>query len=283
MKISHLEIHPIKSLASLAVTEAEITPDGMQGDRQLVLRRANGKQITGREKAVLLTAKAEWQDDGGLYVTAPGQDDLKITPDAFQGALSKVNVWSDIATGPDMGDEAAAWFSRLIGAACRLVGTNDKSTRTGRLPEMSPGFVDAAPLLMTSAESLADLNARLDAPVTQQHFRPNLVVEGLAHPFDEDLWKVIRVGDITMDVLWSCARCVMTTIDPATGQKHQEQEPFATLKSYRKGDDLKAYFGVNVIARESGRVRLGDPVEVLETRDAMVSETAFAEAFGITT
>lgn len=56
-----------------------------------------------------------------------------------------------------------------------------------------------------------------------------------------------------------CARCVMTTVDLQTAEKSPLQEPLKTLAKTRK-----AIFGMNMIALNSGVVRLGDEVGVLE-------------------
>lgn len=47
---------------------------------------------------------------------------------------------------------------------------------------------------MLNAESVNDLNTRIDEPVIPLIFRPNFVVSG-ASPYAEDNWKWIRIGD----------------------------------------------------------------------------------------
>lgn len=41
--------------------------------------------------------------------------------------------------------------------------------------------------------SVADLNTRLEEPVTPQHFRPNFVIKG-SQAYDEDKWNYIKIG-----------------------------------------------------------------------------------------
>jgi len=60
-----------------------------------------------------------------------------------------------------------------------------------------------------------------------------------------------------------CARCVLTTIDPATGERGTE--PLRTLTSYRQYNH-KILFGQNVLLADlntSGTLRVGDAVEVV--------------------
>jgi uncharacterized protein YcbX len=89
-------------------------------------------------------------------------------------------------------------------------------------------------------------------------FRPNLVVAG-SEPFAEDEWKTIRVGDVVMDVVKPCDRCVTTTIDQATGIAGRE--PLRTLAQFRKWNG-QVYFGQNVVHRTPGILRTGDPIVV---------------------
>jgi uncharacterized protein YcbX len=91
-------------------------------------------------------------------------------------------------------------------------------------------------------------------------FRPNIVVKDCS-PFDEDNWKKIKIGGIMLRLAKSCSRCVTTTVDQETGI--QGKEPLATLSQYRKVDG-EVYFGQNAIPENSGTLRIGDPVEIIE-------------------
>ena len=121
-------------------------------------------------------------------------------------------------------------------------------------------FADGAPILLISTGSLADLNGRLAEPVTMTRFRPNIVVAAPT-PFVEDSWRSIAVGSAEFAVAWQCSRCILTTIDPATGVKHPRGEPLETLRSYRRVG-AKTMFGQNLIPRKRGAIRVGDTVRV---------------------
>jgi uncharacterized protein YcbX len=56
-----------------------------------------------------------------------------------------------------------------------------------------------------------------------------------------------------------CERCVITSIDPETGQAGKE--PLRTLAKYRQ-EDSKVWFGMNLIHDNTGTLHVGDPVEV---------------------
>ena len=57
-------------------------------------------------------------------------------------------------------------------------------------------------------------------------------------PFSEDKWTYIKINDTIFRNARLCARCVMTTIDPETGQVDQLEEPLKTLKSFRSVEML---------------------------------------------
>jgi uncharacterized protein YcbX len=92
-------------------------------------------------------------------------------------------------------------------------------------------------------------------------FRPNLVVNGSA-AYAEDGWSRIRIGEVEFRVVKGCSRCIMTTLDPLTGERSEDREPLTSLRRYRERDG-EVYFGQNLIACGGGRLALDMPVEVL--------------------
>jgi hypothetical protein len=76
------------------------------------------------------------------------------------------------------------------------------------------------------------------------------------------------INGIRFDGVKPCARCVMTTIDQATGEPGKE--PLKTLAAYRSRNN-KVLFGQNVIARGTGLVRVGDGITVDQWLDPLFS------------
>lgn len=75
---------------------------------------------------------------------------------------------------------------------------------------------------------------------------------------------MIRIGEVVFDVAKPCSRCIFTTVSPERGQKHPAGEPLETLKRFRTAlDNGDVDFGQNLIARNSGVIRVGDEVEIL--------------------
>ena len=89
-----------------------------------------------------------------------------------------------------------------------------------------------------------------------------LVIEG-SEAYAEDGWKRIRIGDVEFRVVKPCSRCILTTIDPQTGERSADREPLATLQKYRAQAD-GAMFGQNLVNDGNGRLEVGMPVEILE-------------------
>ena len=91
-------------------------------------------------------------------------------------------------------------------------------------------------------------------------FRPNIVVSGCA-AYAEDSWKQVKVGELILRIVKPCSRCVIPSIDTQTGEKGVE--PLRTLSQYRKQNN-KVIFGQNVITSNTGWLKKGMEVEVLE-------------------
>ena len=123
-------------------------------------------------------------------------------------------------------------------------------------------FADAFPLLVIGSASLDLLNSKLARPVSMANFRPNLVLR-TDTPHIEDSWKRIRIGDTEFALTKPCTRCILTTIDPDTAVPATDGEPLATLKSYRR-EAIGITFGQNLLVRQTGTIRVGLPVEVVE-------------------
>jgi uncharacterized protein YcbX len=71
----------------------------------------------------------------------------------------------------------------------------------------------------------------------------------------------VQVGSIAARVVKPCDRCVVTTTDQLTGERHVE--PLRTLATFRRqGNDV--LFAQNAIPDSFGSVAVGDPVTVLD-------------------
>ncbi len=185
--------------------------------------------------------------------------------------IRTVTIFRDTVTAADMGDSASEWLSALLGKPCRLVRAAADFARrlpeeripaahADSLPEVPVAFVDAFPILVISEASLKDLNARLEAPLPMNRFRPNIVLRGAA-AHDEDRWKVVRIGGVEFRAGGDCGRCIVTTTDQATGERGVE--PLVTLARYRRDERGAITFGQYWMHCGPGTIRVGDAIEIL--------------------
>lgn len=258
--------YPLKSGIAEPLTEIQLDDLGVVGDRRWMLVDAqNGRFLTQRALPHMSQLLARHNAAGGLTLSSAGFPVLEVPLPGVDAALRGVFIWSDSLYVPDAGDEAAEWLSRFIGKPCRLVHVPAERARfiAGNLSAQEKvGFADGFPLLLIGQASLDDLSVRVGRPLEILRFRPNLVVEGGA-AYAEDSWRRIRIGGIEFRVAKGCTRCILTTLDPLTGERSADREPLTTLKTYRAREG-EVYFGQNLINQGVGGLQLGMSVEVLE-------------------
>ncbi|TBU77246.1 MOSC domain-containing protein [Pseudomonas daroniae] len=265
MHLSSLYRFPLKSAIGESLPSLQLDGLGVVGDRRWMLADAeNGRFLTQRTFPRMSGLQARWNQVGGLTLEAPDRPSLDVALPDPDEALRGVIIWRDSMRVPDAGDEAAAWVSEFMGKPCRLVHVPAERARyiegnvTG---DEKVGFADGFPLLLIGQASLDDLVARVGRPLEMLRFRPNLVVQG-SEPYAEDSWKRIRIGGVEFTVAKGCSRCIITTIDPQTGERSTDREPLTTLRSYRQREG-EILFGQNLINHGSGELLVGMPVEVL--------------------
>jgi molybdenum cofactor sulfurtransferase len=102
-------------------------------------------------------------------------------------------------------------------------------------------------------------------------FRANVIVSSRTHskhhPYSEDHWSTLRIGQQEFRMLGSCRRCHMVCVDQSTAIK--DVEPFVTLVKTRRFDG-KVFFGSHMCHVSSATIftkeqqyptiRVGDPV-----------------------
>jgi uncharacterized protein YcbX len=270
MRLSALHIYPVKSLRGLAVKSAEIDSLGAVGDRRFLIVESSGVFLTQRTIPRMALIGA-FLDEAFLELRCEGFEKIRIdrAPDP-KAPLVPVRVWSSEGLlAEHCGDAPAAWLSAVLGFPCRLVRIGPAFRRPVKKNNSGDemAFADGYPFLVTSKASLLDVNRRIEdaggKAVPMNRFRPNLVLDGCG-PYEEDSWKRIRIGNVTLRSAGPCARCIITTTDQLTGGRGKE--PLMTLAGYRRDPDDPANvnFGQNLIHEsKTGVIRVGDTVEVL--------------------
>jgi len=267
LRLSALYRYPLKSGKPEILQSIGLDKLGLAGDRRwMLVDEASGRFLTQRAEAKMSQLSALWNAQGGLTLSAPGLAALDVPLPEADSDLRGVTIWRDTLRVPDAGDEAARWVSDFIGKPTRLVQVPlDRARMTqagyGREDDQV-AFADGFPLLLIGEASLEDLVQKVGRPLEMLRFRPNLVIEGSA-AFAEDGWKRIRIGDVEFRMVKPCSRCILTTIDPQTGERSADREPLATLQKYRAQAD-GAMFGQNLVNDSNGQLEVGMPVEILE-------------------
>lgn len=268
--LSQINVYPVKSITGIELSSSWVEKQGLSFDRRFMVADMNGRMITARENNQMVRVKSALQSNG-LVLTYPEAKPLHVKFTDCSMIEVTCQVWGDEFQAYATSEEANQWFSFIIGKKVQLLFTGEQSNRQREKIQTNVSFADGYPLLLISQASLDELNQRcLDKGSTVQHsmaqFRPNIVVSD-TKAFAEDGWKRIRIGEVEFEIVKSCMRCVLTTVNPKTAMRSEQNEPLKTLSTFRADEEGGIYFGQNVIAKNEGMIRAGDVVEVLETKE----------------
>jgi uncharacterized protein len=272
MKISEVNVYPIKSLGGVSLQASKVEAKGLKYDRRWMLVNSKNEFLTQRNFPTMATLSVEiLQNKVSVF-----KGDNKISFPFLPAIASSLNVkiWSSRVRAIVYGNEICDWFSDILQTDCKLVVMPEATRRKVSYfykvhDEDIVSFADAYPFLLIGESSLEDLNSKLVKKIPMNRFRPNFVVTG-SDSFAEDNWKKIRIGNTIFHLVKPCARCIVTTIDQKTGVSDR-REPLKTLSEYRtpkRSVKKKILFGQNLIAENmDGEIKIGDEVEVLETKN----------------
>jgi uncharacterized protein len=232
VEISELWRYPVKSVQGEQLTEADIGPNGLEGDRHWALvDLETGHTLTARREPVLLFASARFRD-GAVELTLPDgsvtADDAALTAwlghrVALREAASSTPTY-EIAT--DFENEAGSeWFSWE-----------------------GPGgaFHDSAQA-QVSLVSTATIQGW-----DRRRFRANILVDGAGE--DALVGSTVEVGTARLQIVKQIDRCVMTT-RPQPGGIDRDLDVLRTINRDRAG-----HLAIGALVATPGRVRVGDAV-----------------------
>ena len=227
--IRELRRYPVKSMQGEALPSAVLTLQGFTEDRRYAFVQASSRSsfpwLTARELPELLYYRTSVEKAGTPEVavtvaTAQGEN-LPIESDDLRKALE---------------------------------------ARSGRplfLLRDYRGLYDVAPVSLISRQTVARIAEESGTEENSWRFRPNLLVDLKDdRPFDELQWvgKTFRIGNSArIAVTQVDQRCMMITLDPATGESSPE-----ILKCVVQKHGQSA--GIYATVLTAGEVRAGDPV-----------------------
>jgi uncharacterized protein len=259
MQVSALYIYPIKSLGGIALQQAELTDRGLKHDRRWLLVDDQYVFLTQRKHPAMALLQVAITETGLSVFPKNTPSNRLIIPfiNAPAEAIT-VTIWDDTCTGWLISKTIDDWFSAQLGTPCHLVYMPDAALRAVDKKYAADNeitsFSDGYPTLLISQASLDDLNQRMPVPVPMDRFRPNIVITGAA-PYAEDALSNFYINNLRFAGVKLCARCVLTTINQATGE--MGKDPLKTLAGYRTRNN-KVLFGQNLLHYGTGSIRVGD-------------------------
>jgi uncharacterized protein len=266
IRVSALSIYPVKGLRGLSLKTSLVDRVGLQADRRWLVVDKEGMFQTQRRFSkmaqieVVLTKNGielSHPEGGSVFVEVPGNDQAKVSVQIWRDQVSAISTQG-----------ANSFLSNVLGDELSLVYLSDPNARPvdqkyGQLEDYV-SFADGYPILVTTTSSLVELERNSGITFDMRRFRPNLVLSG-TDPWEEDQWRVVQIGAVTFRIAKPCSRCVVTTLNPDSGEKAGINEPLSTLWRIHRAKDGGIIFGQNLIPNESGRIAVGDPVKILET------------------
>jgi uncharacterized protein YcbX len=267
-RVASLFHYPVKGCAGVELREGVLGLAGLEHDRTFMVVDSEGRFLSQRRDPRLAVIRpALGEDARRLTLAAPGIEPIDVAVDTGEDTGARTDVWihGEPYRGVDQGDRVAEWLSTWLARPCRLVRVPPEHDRvTGGETSGTAGFADSTAVLVVSTRSLEELNTRLagkDLPaLPMNRFRPNVVVEGWSEPHEEERARRVEVGEAELGFAKVAIRCVVTTVDQATGER-RGPEPLRTLAEYRRvpgGVVLGARFAVT----RTGKLSVGDEVRV---------------------
>lgn len=245
--VAQLWRHPAKSMMGEVLPTADLTTDGIVGDRAWAVRDEVRGGLQGAKKlGGLMKLSARFgreptpeEPSQPLIITLPDGATVSSTAPDVNARLSEaldhqVTLWPLLPadqlehyrrTPPDADDwevELRAIFGRTEDEPLPDLSGFPSEIFTNETP---PGtYMDAYPLLVMTTKSLETLQRLApESQVDVRRFRPNIVVDVAAEQaddggsassdFPEQDWvgQQLTIGDVVLDIVGPCPRCVMIT------------------------------------------------------------------------
>jgi uncharacterized protein len=201
MTLASILVYPVKALDPVSVPSVRITEGGsLEFDRAWALRGADGRFIRGKSSEAIHRIRTRFILPGNYVTLTWGWE-----PEEYTFRLGEE-------------DEAiAGWLERRLGQPVHLVADPVKG-----FPDDTDAY---GPTVISEATiaTVASWFSGVSADDILRRFRPNLVVSGVPAFWEDRLYAAsdsvsFRMGDVVMQGQNPCARCVVPTRDPVTGE-----------------------------------------------------------------
>lgn len=251
--VARLNVTPLKSTALHHPDSIELTESGVEGDHCFMLLEADGRRISGAAKAPLLGVVADLDDDGStLGLRFPGGNTVAAAA-APAGDPFEVELYARRVRVREIPGPLSYAFTEHVGRPVRLVRVQE--------PEHAGGAHRASIISLASVADLGRRAGRSGSP-DPRRFRMLFELDG-CDPYEEDSWctRRVAIGGAALRVAGSVPRCVLTDLDPDSGER--DFPALDVLAQYRRrGTEL--LLGVYADVEAPGTIRVGDAVEILD-------------------
>jgi uncharacterized protein YcbX len=224
--------YPVKSMAGESLHRAEVSWQGLAGDRRWAFIRP-GIPRSGFSWLTIRQQPRMWH----YHPTFAKPDDPNRSPTIVRTPDGRELDATDPRLAAELGDDL-------------------------RVIKQDRGIFDSLPLSLITTRSIAGLEGLLElagGELDPRRFRPNLLIDptgGADFPEDGWLGAVLRIGSMRMRVDRQDPRCVVITIDP-----DRLQASPAVLRTVVQ--QRRTFLGVYGSTVTPGAVAVGDEV-VLE-------------------
>ena len=113
LELASLWMYPVKSVRAVAVSTARLGPEGLDGDRRLLVASAANLALTQRQHPLLATVSATLEGNR-LSLRAPGQPTLNETIPLEAGKPVTAALFGSAISLFDQGQAAAKWLTALL-------------------------------------------------------------------------------------------------------------------------------------------------------------------------
>jgi len=238
--VEQLSRYPVKSMRAEALTEADVTFEGIAGDRRFAFiqghKRGNFPWLTAREIPRMILYLARLVDP-----SSPDTSDVLVTT-------------------PD-GREFDIFSEELL---TELVGQlTERERQQPVYPAHFKSAFDVTHISLITTHALEKLSNQMGEKIEPRRFRENLVINTDAgEKPDEQSWVGSRImigrGDDAAIVALTNSdhRCMMPNLHPDTAEK----DPRILRNIAQNQNNIMGVYGCVV---QRGTIRLGDPVHLL--------------------
>lgn len=213
--LARIDLYPIKSLDGVSVQQVQVLPSGaLVGDRRFALFDVKGRVINGKRTAKIHRIRAQFSADLSL-----------VTLQTASAAPLSFHL-------PEGKPALADWFSHYFDQPVHL-----REDRGMGFPDdtASPG-----PTVISTATlaAIASWYPPLSLEAVRQRLRTNLEIDGVPAFWEDQLFGEsgeavnFRIGEVTLQGINPCQRCIVPTRDPHTGEATaQFQAEFSRQRS----------------------------------------------------